>query len=795
MKKTLILTCFLLAIAWTCMAQQIEIKADTLTKPSYNYKAPLAAGLQLHFTHSNVGDIIKIENSQHEDKTVKSNFSLTEQSSYTLTIEGDGSTLTFSPANAPPIIVASTPVIITYNNSKLTITNVNLKQASPKSLPVDNVSNKFGVPIHDAVYAAHLVNDKKFSDLANLLAYLKNLSSTDQGAVKKGWENNPFIKPLLDQYFTDQQTAATVQGGGIPGFIGSVGNTNVSTVVDGISKFLVKRAKQELTVSFFQHFKDLLNEDRFTDVRLLFPKTVTALNLIDQDIYQYSNYINSLRSAFDEDFSLILDHFPDVINQGRYKAFFTEHKDIKYSALLSLFVAKESINGTHPGKILETLPQYQLDNLSPAYGGGIETVQLLSMSIRSREAGKYYTSLDTLKMLISKDDPKLLVATFYLGFIYEKATNIYFGAGQTLSLAEYLKPYGGVPDSIRKYVTYIQQFGQLTHNVEASIQQIAKTKLDSSSAPMYHRMFSNFADVLDQAYEVRTLPGINRDHNLIDKQFKVYIDGFRKANDLAMDLVQKDYSASANDAYSLYTQVLQITKKSNQTAQPVSLSTPLYLSGSTLSTEENHKQALKDATDAGAILVKYGNFMANVIKAKSSDDVESAIESVALPVGSASIKKHFAFSIALNAYVGPYLGSEKIRGVDDGGKTNAYGLTAPIGISLNSGWLKAHTYGFSVSAFLSVIDLGAPVAFRFADSKTEQIPNIQLKDIISPGAFLSVGIPGVPLSVNAGWQMGPNLRNLVGDAAKITTDRYDRFSVSLVVDIPIFNIYKSASNP
>jgi hypothetical protein len=336
----------------------------------------------------------------------------------------------------------------------------------------------------------------------------------------------------------------------------------------------------------------------------------------------------------------------------------------------------------------------------------------------------------------------------------------------------------------------------LTHNVEAGIQLIAKAKLDSSSAPLYHRVFNDFADVLDQVYEVRTLPGINTNHALFDPKLKDYIGSFRKANDLAMDLVQKDYGASANDAYTLYTQILQITKKSGQpTAQPIATAIPLYTASNTLTTEENHKKALQDATDAGGVLLKYGNFMANMIKAKNSDDVEQAIESVALPVGSATIKKHSAFSIALNAYVGPYLGSEKIRGVDATSKTNAYGLTAPIGFSINSGWLKSKTYGFSVSAFFSVIDLGAPVAFRFADNKTEEIPTIQLKDIISPGAFLSIGIPGVPLSVNGGWQMGPNLRKLTGSAATATSDRYDRFSISLVVDIPIFNIYKTQSKP
>ena len=37
-------------------------------------------------------------------------------------------------------------------------------------------------------------------------------------------------------------------------------------------------------------------------------------------------------------------------------------------------------------------------------------------------------------------------------------------------------------------------------------------------------------------------------------------------------------------------------------------------------------------------VIKYGTFMAQVAQAENSDDVKTAIESVALPTGSASIK-------------------------------------------------------------------------------------------------------------------------------------------------------------
>jgi hypothetical protein len=63
-----------------------------------------------------------------------------------------------------------------------------------------------------------------------------------------------------------------------------------------------------------------------------------------------------------------------------------------------------------------------------------------------------------------------------------------------------------------------------------------------------------------------------------------------------------------------------------------------------------------------------------------------------------------------------------------------------------------------------------------------------LRDIVSPGIFFSHGFGKTPLSLNIGYQVGPLLRkvrldeNLVGKS-------YSRISVSIVVDIPVFNLY------
>ena len=197
--------------------------------------------------------------------------------------------------------------------------------------------------------------------------------------------------------------------------------------------------------------------------------------------------------------------------------------------------------------------------------------------------------------------------------------------------------------------------------------------------------------------------------------------------------------------------------------------------------------------------------MATIAQSQNSDDVEAAIEAVALPSGSSRVKRETPFNVSLNAYTGLYYGNEQIDGVDNKGHAfNSYGVSAPIGFSISrghsflflgtgkDGW-KKNKYGWATSLFLSVVDIGALASFRFTNDSTKSVPNIQLKDIISPGVFLSIGIPKSPLSFNCGYQIGPLLRE-VTQTKNAYSQNYTRFSISLCVDIPLLNFYTKSKD-
>ncbi|MEO0472321.1 MAG: hypothetical protein AAF206_22040, partial [Bacteroidota bacterium] len=139
---------------------------------------------------------------------------------------------------------------------------------------------------------------------------------------------------------------------------------------------------------------------------------------------------------------------------------------------------------------------------------------------------------------------------------------------------------------------------------------------------------------------------------------------------------------------------------------------------------------------------KYSTFIAAVAKSNNSDDVKKAINAIALPVGSYSIKRRTYANISLNAYPGITGGLELVQNNNFSEWAPNFGFTAPIGLSLNWGYrskIKEGRYrrniayrkrvkkaevgvddrifsGHSGSVFFSFIDLGALVLFRLSDA-------------------------------------------------------------------------------
>ena len=570
---------------------------------------------------------------------------------------------------------------------------------------------------------------------------------------------NPFLEPLLPP--SGSLAAAEVR---LPeadkSLLSSIGSLDVTTIADGIAKFLVKRTREELNAAFFSRFYSLIKKDEYKDVQLLFPQTFAMLNIVGEEIYNYTIYLNSLRDAFEKDLVGMPDHLKKLVQSNRYKAFFDNHPTLKTTALSTLYLCNQLQQKAHPGKILAAYDINIIDSGNVNLKAAVLTTRLFSESLRANGGNHYWITKDSLQLLLN--DP--LTLQLYFGLIYQQAAKqkITCSAGQlTTIMAKTLLP---ATTNINRYSYFIKGLIAETAALEESIQLIAGKSAKDLSFSDYYSFYDHTMNFLEYIEQFTMLPGINGIITVPDR-FREYLSVARAGGNLALDLNRRNYTAAIMNAYAIY--------------------------------HAAFRGSGEVAVNVEKFLLKYGSFVAAVAQAESSDEVAQAIEAATLPAGSSRVKRVSCFNVAINAYTGLFAGHETIKGVENTTAVNCFGVTAPIGISASWGHsflFIPSSYEWSTSLFVSLVDLGAMAAFRFSDTTTAQVPSIQLKHLVSPGAFISLGIPKTPLSLNFGAQMGPNLRKVDHNNATLASQDNDnkiywRFSTSICVDIPLLNLH------
>src|SRR5204863_324526 len=87
----------------------------------------------------------------------------------------------------------------------------------------------------------------------------------------------------------------------------------------------------------------------------LFPETERTLMIIDKDIYQYSVYLNSLRQSFVKDMTNQFINLQKLLNQEKYKDYFSKNPELGSIKDISLFLINEFSAGKHPGEVNDYL--------------------------------------------------------------------------------------------------------------------------------------------------------------------------------------------------------------------------------------------------------------------------------------------------------------------------------------------------------------------------------------------------------------------------------------------------------
>lgn len=594
---------------------------------------------------------------------------------------------------------------------------------------------------------------------------------TTYGGIQEDFQDNPFIElPSI-------KLASSNPISGLPNLlVGNVGNLNVTNFADGLAKFLVARSKEELNVAFFTKFKDYLNN--YPEVQIIFP---TTYNFLDQIYsYQYAAMLPALKSAFQKDFNAFSTNLLNLRYDSKYKGY-NSSEEIKKradeiikrfdspegrSVAGALLVTNGIVKGSNAAEIISTLAADDIciKNEEDNFSNLIQLVDLVSQSLRSNEEGRVWITKQQLNDLINDE----ITLKIYLGLVYavnqKNKHQISFKIGdKKYSFNTFLTSLSGDQWNSLEATKFKESFALMANSM-CEVADNAKNVLDAKkqgdqySILVYADYASSIASLFKQSVKFLSYnPSLNSIAPDMLKFTKIIDD----ATDACYDIKSQNYSALV-----------------------------LYLSSvlSEIAPADDHFR--QD-------FVKYGIFMANIVEAKNSDEVQAAIEAAVLPVGSSSVKRETDMNISLNAFIGPYGGIEYLPKLKQNQWAYTAGITAPVGIAFSWGNIvkgnkrccNKISGGKSFTVFVPVIDVGSIASFRMGNDSSNVASEVTFSNIISPGLFFYYGFGKCPISIGLGGQLGPQLRGVTAKDLNIDKNYYLRFGFNVVVDIPFFNLY------
>lgn len=664
--------------------------------------------------------------------------------------------------------------------------------------------------IIDAVKLSKLFSGDKL-DLKHRVAFSKILAkyvtendSPTPNAVKYAFRKNIFLNDLIPASITQSPDP---NGSGVsitpPSFSTNIEakseGWNMTNIADGLAQFLVDRTKQELNAFFFDNFQAKVKE--FEELQVLFPHTASMLEDIGQEIYHYNTYLKALREAFAQDLSGLFVNFPSLMDSEKYKEAFQAFPALRGMMKSAFYIVNQLNNNVHPGDILQTFPRYfGLDSVPRNVYSAIKIGNAISQALRSGVKGQYWVGNDTLSLLRNHR-----VLRIFLGLVHHQLDDISFKLpnDSLINFKNELHKLGKVWNTAEKdivaYRDFIIGFGAQLEKVQVSLKAV---KNDEKSPKDIYRFLTTSINMMKYVEKIGALPFI--EGKIPEKTIQNYqncLDITQEASYLYLNIYKEDYSSAIFNVLNIFDEMItdQVVAKVGALKMNKRLTAIAEEYANDPKKLAKEKSRLEDEKEAFLIkqkrikkaIMKYGIFMASVVGAQSSAEVKEILSSIALPVGSSRIKRESAFNVAVNGYVGFFTGYEKIPAVRSKQWINNVSLSAPVGVSFSWGGLfrKAGKPGWSLGGFVSMVDLGSLVSYRFGDDSTSQLSNVTLKQIIAPGLFISCGIPKSPFSLSFGYQRTPLLREVSTTENTVLNNSGYRIGGTLTVDIPIINLY------
>jgi hypothetical protein len=541
----------------------------------------------------------------------------------------------------------------------------------------------------------------------------------------------------------------------------ATGFLSPTVVVDALARLIAKRFKEELTIRYLEEFRDKLQG---SDLKELFPSTTVFL--LSSEIFNFKVFLPTLKEAFQNDLNNLDSNLYKYLKNCKNKIE-TELNDkiaqtsdqegkkdlerkqkILNVVLLLWDIVVEVKAGKHPGGIIGNLNNLEyIEDFDDKGTDSIRFVVLMTRTL-SRKEGDGWIEWKELNDII--DPQKKDLRDLFVGLLYASVMKDF----KNEDLKKTLKAKG---DKLEKILGYIDRAIKLADRIQEQIDELKKKKEEAKEITFeqYHFYLYTVFELFELGTDIVTWAGKVEDVEYI----QLYLGYARDLLEISRNIYDKAYGVAILNTIELL-----------------------------------NKAAVKDSAIVKKI-VKYLSFMNSIAAARDAEEMQKVLEAAALPVGSYRIKRASIFNISLNAYPGGFMGfdyltaGEEIKGSRWG---DNLAFAAPVGLAFSWGNPKKgyDKPGPSNSLFISIIDIGAVVSWRISDENTGGLPEFKWKNILAPGLFYMHGIENSPLTIGAGIQYGPQLREIKSPTeAEIVESGSLRIGIIVAVDIPIFNIH------
>lgn len=664
---------------------------------------------------------------------------------------------------------------------------------------------------------------------------------TAPAAIMAAYANNPFLANIISDAPPAKLGAtdlSTVDGFFASGESAGIGSNILGNLVNGTADFLIKRAQEEISVSVFEKLKAIL--EKYPEFSKLFPRTCALIEPIPA--YEYSKALVAFKAAIKEDMESFIGNISSLYEIPRYQLL--NQRIPALTLLFSASTVLSETNGEKPfAESVSILGDETFVTAPNNYAAIIRLLTIISNSLTDQTlANAAYKPINYIhpKFIsnVTHDDPALLalLSRIYLGLLWQKTSGITFvtNAGGTQTVANFLNRWSSAAN-IGTAITIVDRTLAFLQKADEDLKAIKEWELGAKQItgqnPFNAKRFTYYANLVSGLLDLMTIykdpamPAFNTRMEEIAEYFPQFTSsitvmiknfseeeynlGISKLEEV-LTIVSKYLETVENnkadaDALTATVSVSLTAEKAALNAQvaaidvlvaaiTVNVNPVIELDNESLRQEYRlRKEALQkkikhveaQQKNPGEVVfklskvIKYVNLLAAISKAENSAVVEELLETYALPAGSSRVKKVTPFNIAVNGYVGGFFGRSGVSGT---GFSNRYGLTAPVGFSISTGFNKAG----SLSLFLGAFDIGGTIRYKL-DNQGKYQQDISLAGIVSPSVHAIYGLPWyLPLSAGIGCQW---VSPVSGDADQINLK--PSFNAFIAVDIPLFNLTRS----